>query len=339
MRVCRIGCVAGKFVSGALWLALAGWGALAWYFAGPGQDAARLVPAVLFVLLGLVGIAGPKKWRRSARWTFGIAFALLLFWWQSLQPSNDRAWQTEVAVLPWATTEGDLVTVHNVRNFNYRSETDFDVAYYDKTYDLSGLKSVDLAAIYWAGPHIAHVIVSFGFDNGDQLAFSIETRKEKDETYSTLAGFFRQYELIYIAADERDVIRLRTNYRNDPPEDVYLYRVQGPIENGRRMFLQYVNKINALKAKPEWYNTLTTNCTTNVWMHSQANPGHLAFSWKLLASGHVPEYLYQTGRLSAGPPFEELRVRSRVNDRARAADQEPDFSHRIREGLPGIVKP
>jgi hypothetical protein len=339
MGVRRIGWAAGRAVFGALWLLLAGWGALAWYYAGPGNEAARLAPAVLLALIGLAGVLGPAGWRRRARWIFGAAFALPALWWQGLQPSNDRAWQPEVAVLPWAEINGDRVLVHNVRNFNYRSESDFDVAYYDKTYDLSRLNSVDLAAVYWAGPHIAHVIVSFGFDTGDQLAFSIETRKEKGESYSTLAGFFRQYELIYIAADERDVIRLRTNYRKDPPEEVYLYRVQGPVENGRRLFLEYVNKINSLKKKPEWYNTLTTNCTTNVWMHSWANPGHLAFSWKLLASGHVPEYLHESGRLFTGLPFEELRARSRVNDRAQQAGQAPDFARRIRAGLPGVAVP
>jgi hypothetical protein len=339
MRIRGVAGTAGRFTFGVFWLALAGWGALAWYYAGLGGQDARLVPALLFMLAGLAGVVGPKNWRRRAHWVFAGAFALLLFWWQSLKPSNDRDWQTDVAVLPWAEINGDRVTVHNIRNFNYRTETDFDVAHYDKTYDISRLSSVDLAAVYWAGPHIAHVIISFGFDNGDQLAFSIETRKEKGESYSTLAGFFRQYELIYIAADERDVIRLRTNYRKDPPEEVYLYRAQGPVENGRRMFLEYVDKINSLKKQPEWYNTLTTNCTTNVWMHSRVNPGHLAFSWKLLASGHVPEYMHESGRLYTGLPFEELRARSRVNDRAQAADQAPDFAHRIRAGLPGVTTP
>lgn len=331
--------LAGRIALGAVWLALAFWGALAWYYAGEGGENARLAAGSVFALAGLLGIAGPEAWRRYARWIFVLAFVLLLAWWQGLEPSNDRNWQAEVARLPWAEIEGERVTVYNIRNFNYRTETDFDAAYYDKAYDLSRLKSVDLAAVYWAGPHIAHVIMSFGFDGGDQLAFSIETRKEIGEAYSTLAGFFRQYELIYIAADERDVIRLRTNYRKDPPENVYLYRLQGPIENGSRLFLEYLHKINALKGKAEWYNTLTTNCTTNVWMHTRVNPGHLPFSWKLLASGHVPEYMHETGRLYAGLPFEELRTRSLINDRARGADQAPDFAHHIRENLPGFVKP
>ena len=169
-------------------------------------------------------------------------FAVLLVWYFGIEPSNERDWQTDVAVLPYATIEGDMVTVHNIRNFDYRSETDYTPAYYDKRFDLRKLEGVDLVAVYWMGPAIAHTFVSFAFAGGDHLAISIETRKEKGEGYSTLKGFFRQYELYYVVADERDVIRLRTNYRHDPPEDVYVYRVQGPIENGRRLFMEYIKQ-------------------------------------------------------------------------------------------------
>ena len=187
-----------------------------------------------------------------------------MVWWQTIKPSNERDWQTDVAILPYAEIEGDIVTVHNIRNFDYRSETDYTPAYYDKRFDLRKLEGVDLVAVYWMGPAIAHIFVSFAFAGGDHLAISIETRKEKEESYSTLRGFFRQYELYYVVADERDVIRLRTNYRNDPPEDVYVYRVHGPLENVRRVFLGYMNEINALQTHPEFYNTLTTNCTTGI---------------------------------------------------------------------------
>jgi hypothetical protein len=180
------------------------------------------------------------------------------------------------------------------------------------------------------GPHIAHTLLSFGFGGKDYLAISIETRKEKDESYSTVAGFFRQYELYYVVADERDVIRVRTNYRRDPPEDVYVYRVTGRVENARNLFLGYLQKINALKEHPEFYNTLTTNCTTNIWTHARVNPEHPPLSWKLLASGHVPEYLYESGRVDNSVPFAELQRRSHINARAQAADKAGDFSQRIR---------
>jgi len=250
----------------------------------------------------------------------------------SIEPSNERNWQTDVAVLPHATIEGDLVTLHNIRNFEYRSETDYTPAYYDKRFDLSKLEGVDLVASYWMGPSIAHVFLSFAFVGGDHLAVSIETRKEKGEGYSTIKGFFRQYELYYVVADERDVIGLRSNYRRNPPEDVYLYRLHAPLENGRRLFLEYMHNINALKDNPEFYNSLTTNCTTSIWMSSRVNPEHLPFSWKILASGYVPEYLYEYGRLEdRGQSFTETQRRALINTRANVVDHTMDFSARIRE--------
>jgi hypothetical protein len=224
-----------------------------------------------------------------------------------------------------------MVTVHDIRNFDYRSETDYTPAYYDRRFDLRQLEAVDVVAVYWMGPAIAHVFLSFSFAGADPLAISIETRKEKGEGYSTVKGFFRQYELYYVVADERDVIRLRTNYRHDPPEQVHVYRLNGSRDAGRRLFMDYIGKINALNARPEFYNSLTTNCTTNIWMHALVNPGHPPFSWKILASGYVPEYLYERGLLDArGQPFAEVQQRSLVNARAQAADTAMDFSRRIR---------
>jgi len=283
----------------------------------------------LVSLLTLVALA-LRRWRWRALAAYVVLFAALLTWWRGIEPSNDRDWQTDVALLPYAEVDGDVVTVHNIRNLDYRSETDYTPVYYDKRFDLRKLEGVDLVASYWMGPAIAHTFVSFAFAGGDHLAISIETRKEKSESYSTLKGFFRQYELYYVVADERDVIRTRTNYRHDPPEDVYVYRVQGPLENGRRLFLSYVSRMNALKTSPEFYNTLTTNCTTNIWSNTLVNAGHLPFSWKILASGYVPEYLYEAGRLDSSVPFPELQKRALVNARAQAADKAENFSALIR---------
>jgi hypothetical protein len=245
--------------------------------------------------------------------------------WSGVQPSNDRDWQPDVAVLPYATFDGDLVTIHNVRNVDYRTETDYTPRYYDKTYDLRQLDSVDLIAVYWMGDAIAHIMASFGFAGQDFVTVSIETRKERGEAYDTLRGFFRQYELIYVVADERDLIRLRTNYRKDPPEDAYLYRTNAPPENVRRLFLSYLEQINALKERPEFYNTLTTNCTTNVLMHTKVNPGKQRYSWKVLLSGYLPLYAYELGRLDTSLPFEELRRRSHINAAAQAANDSDEL--------------
>ena len=279
----------------------------------------------------LIALALPRwRWRVLAIHYFQFMF--LLFWFFSIKPSNDRDWQADVAVLPYATVQGNIVNVHNIRNFDYSSETNYTPAYYDKSFDLKKLNGVDIVAVYWMGPAIAHVFLSFAFDGGDHIAFSIETRKEKGEDYSTIKGFFRQYELYYVVADERDVIKLRTNYRRNPPEDVYIYKASAPIENGRRLFMAYIDRINSLKVKPEFYNTLTSNCTTSIWMNTRVNEGHPPFNWKILVSGYLPELLYQTGKLdSHGLTFTELQRRSHVNARAQAAGADENFSSVIRE--------
>ncbi len=262
-----------------------------------------------------------------------LFIAVLSWWWFAVSPSNERQWQTDLAKLPYATIDGDFVTVHNIRNFDYRSEFDYRPVYYSKTFDLNKLESGDLFAVYWMGPAIAHTIVSFNFGDKDYLAVSIEARKELNEGYSTIKGFFRQYELTYIVADERDVIRLRTNYRKNPPEDVYLYRVLPNKENVRRLFLEYIRKINELHEKPAFYNTLLDNCTTAIWFNTLVNPGHLPFSWKILLSGYVPEYLYESQSLATRIPFDQLQRQAHINPVAQAADQSPDFSQRIRAAL------
>ena len=331
----RIAKVAGVVLLGLLTAATGIWATLAVLYSGPQNDLVRNSAAATAALVSLAALiaVGIRRWRWRALGTYLVLFVALVVWWRGIEPSNERDWQTDVAVLPRATIEGDVVTLHNIRNFDYRSETDYTPAYYDKRFELSKLEGVDLVAVYWMGPAIAHTFVSFAFAGGEHLAISIETRKEKGEGYSTIKGFFRQYELHYVVADERDVIRLRTNYRHDPPEDVYVYRLQGSIESGRALFVDYLKQINALNVEPAFYNTLTTNCTTNIWMHSRVNAGHPPFSWKILASGYVPEFLYEHGRLAAGGlPFAGLQRRAHVNARARAADAAADFSRRIRAG-------
>ena len=332
-----------RFLTGSIrWLgalvvlAITGWGALALAVVGPGGDQGRLALAAVYGLAGLAAVVALVLHRglRVALPVFALALVAIGVWWGGLTPSNERDWQPEVARLAYATIDGDMVTVHNVRNFDYRTETDFTPAYYDRTYDLKKLDSGDLVAVYWMGPAIAHLFLSFGFGD-DRLAISIEARKEKGEGYSSAKGFFRQYELYYVVADERDVVRVRTNYRKDPPEDFYIYPLRAPPENLRRVFLEYMRKMNALREHPEFYNTLTTNCTTAILMNTRVNPESLPLSWKVLVSGYTPAYVYESGRMDRSLPFEERKRRSLVNAAAQAADQAPDFSQRIRAGLAG----
>ena len=321
----------GLLSIGLLLLLTAAWGVLALCYFDSVSSPWRLGVAAGFgtaSLGALIGLA-LRRWRWRALGAYIVLFALLLAAWSTLKPSNDRDWQPDVAILPYATIDGDLVTMHNVRNFDYRTETDFTPAYYDKVYDLKKLDAVDLVASYWMGPSIAHLFLSFGFGK-DHLAMSVEARKSRNEGYSSIKGFFRQYELIYIVADERDVIRVRTNYRKDPPENVYLYRLTGNPGDATRVFLSYVQKINALKAQPEFYNSLTSNCAGTIWMNARVNPDHVPYSWKILLSGYAPEYLYGLGRLDTRLPFSKLKQQGLINARAQAADQAEDFSQRIR---------
>jgi hypothetical protein len=297
----------------------------------------RVVQAWGFATLGLVTVgagraasapAGPGRLRRGP----GVGGGRL---GQRDAVERPRL-AAEVAVLPCAIIDGDRVTVHNIRNLDYSTETDFTPAYYDRTFDLRRLDGMDVVTAYWMGPAIAHVFVTFGFGD-DRVAVSIEARKERHEGYSSVQGFFKRYELIYVVGDERDLIRVRTNYRRDPPEDVYLYRVRGPAVNARRLFLEYVRAINALHEHPRFYDTLATNCTTTIFLHTRVNPDHLPLSWKVLLSGYAAEYAYEKERLDTSLPFDELRRRSLINAAAQAADRAADFSRRIREGRPGMA--
>jgi len=337
----RAGAFIGLSLLGLALLSTGAWGVLALAVSGPANAALRFGLAAGFGIAALAALVALalRRWRALA--AYAALFVAALAWYFSLAPSNERDWVTENAVLARATVAGDIVTVHNIRNFSYRTETDFTPAYHDKRFDLRQLEGVDLVSVYWMGPHVAHVFLSFAFAGGEHLAVSIEARKEKGEGYSTVNGFFRQYELYYVVADERDVIGLRSNVRADPPEQVYIYRLQGRTEAARRVFMAYIDQINALAERPQFYNSLTTNCTTNIWVASRVNAEHVPFSWKILASGHVPEYLYEQGRLAGGElPFAELQRRAFVNGRAQAAGIVPDFSRRIRDlAAPSTLPP
>lgn len=308
-----------------------GWAAMVMHYHLPGEYL-RLLAPWLFAAVTLAAFAFLPRRRRTACWFLAV-FAVIIVWWLSILPSHDRVWQTDVAVMPYATVDGDHVTIHDIRNNRYRSGVDFDPCYYDKSFDLKKLDSVDLIANYWMGDAIAHIMISFGFGGQDYVTFSIETRKEQSEAYSPVKGFFKQYELIYVVADERDLVLLRTMYRN-PREDVYLYRIRMDRGQAQKFFLEYIAQINRLKQKPEWYNTLTTNCTINIVRHLRAFGAPVHYHWKVLFSGYVPQYAYEIGVLATQVPFAELRQQSHINVRANAIGNVPEFSRQIRQGLP-----
>ena len=308
------------------------WGILVLLYAGQEAGAvARTAAVAVFVLGSLAAFLWLRPfWRALAAWSIG--FLAIVIWWNTIEPSNDRDWQPDVAKLAWAELRGDRLTFHNVRDFDYRSETDFTARYEDRVYDLSKLRGLDIFMSYWGSPAIAHTIMTWEFDGSAPIAISIETRKSKGQEYSAVKGFFRHYEIIYVAADERDVVRVRSNYRG---EDVYLYRLKVTPEQARALLMDYVASMNALVETPEFYNALVDNCTTSIRQHvKRVIVNAPQIDWRLLANGYGDQMFYERGTIDTRVPFEELRAKSHINAKAKALDRDPAFSQGIREGLP-----
>lgn len=292
----------------------------------------RPVAAVLFAVASVAVLFLVKR-RLYARLAYFGLVAVVIVYWVLIPPSNDRPWRQDVAVLPHADIKGNLITIHNIRDFHYRTRTDFDVHYYDKTYDLNKLRSVDFFKSFWAPIPFCHTMVSFGFEGGDYLCVSIETRPMKHQVFSPLAACFKQFELVYVAGDEGDVVRLRTNIRD---EAVYLYHIQTTPDAMQRFFVRYCGRMNDLYARPEWYCTFTRNCTTDIPRRDGGTYGRFPESWKIIVNGLVDKFLYRTGSLDRRLPLIELRKLGHINTRGQMAGDAPDFSHRIRESIPDL---
>ena len=312
----------------------AAWAALAIGYRAPGGNVVRTLLAgawIAFTLAVLVVLL-----RHEARWAllaFAAAFALVLAWWHAIAPSASRAWADDVARALRGRVDGNRVILDNVRDFDWRSDSDYTARWETREYDLARLASTDMLLSTWGRPSIAHMLVSFGFDDGRFLAFSVEIRREKGEAYSEIAGFFKQYELSVIAADERDIVRVRSNVRG---EEVTLYRLALDANQRRELFLAYVAEANRLAATPAFYDTITANCTTLVYRLARPIVGRLPLDRRLLQTGYLPEYLERLGGLVSGVPLTELRARGRITERAKAADASGAFSHDIRIGVPGV---
>jgi hypothetical protein len=255
-------------------------------------------------------------------------------WDLTIPPSNRGDWQPEVAQAPYVEIDGDRVVIHNFRNFDYLSKTDFRPQWETKTVHLSNLRTVDFFTNFWGPKLICHTFVSFDFGPDGYVCISIETRTKKGQGYSAIAGLYRQYQLYYVIGDERDIVRLRTNYRL---EDVYLYHlIPATPERSRALFLDYVKSANRLHERPQWYNELFSNCTTNVRLHIKHIGSAHPWDWQLLLNGFIAERAYELGAIDTSLPFAELRRLSYIDYRARDADDDPTFSSLIRKGLPGI---
>jgi hypothetical protein len=310
------------------------WAAAALWFDGP---ASRPLAGALAAAFALGCAVLYVRVRPALRAALFVAAAVLgvAAWWFRIPPSNTRDWLPDVARPAEAHFDGSRVTVQNVRNFHYRTETDYDEIWETRTYDLDRLRGVDLFLSFWGPTLIAHTIVSWEFEDTPPLAISIETRKEKGEAYSAILGFFRQFEVYYVVADERDVVGVRTNHRG---EHVRLYRVRMPVEAAREVLVNYLEEVDRLAHRPRWYNALTHNCTTTIRMHLQNVGLARALNWRLFANGYLDELMYERGTIDNSMPLAELRERSDVTERAKAAGTAPDFWRRIREGVPDFPR-
>ncbi len=250
----------------------------------------------------------------------------------SFQASNERTWASDHALLASADFHGNEVVVHNIRNCEYTTAEDYVLRYYDKAFDLDQIRSVDFIIVPFADlPQIAHVMLSFGFADDRYVAVSVEIRREKGEKYSPLAGFFRQYELMYVVADERDVLQLRTIHRLD---DVFVYRTRATPEQARLLFVDMLNRANKLTHEPEFYNTLANNCTTNVVDHiNKLWPNRIAYNVQLVLPGYSDRMAYALGLLDTDKSFEETHAAARVNRLAYIHRDSADFSAAIRQPM------
>jgi hypothetical protein len=307
------------------------WANLAIAYQLPGSAPVRIGACLilnLIALAALVAVVRRRYWR--AVLVYAAAFALVLAWSGSISASNDKNWAADVVHGITGSVDGDRLSVRNVRNFRWRTEADYIERWEQRTYDLSQLRSLDLFLVYWMGPSIAHTIMSFGFDDGRYLDFSIELRRTQNDQYSALAGFFKTHELVFIGADERDLMTLR-KVRN---EQIRVYRLRTPPERARALLVEYIEQANDLAANPKFYNTLTTNCTTAIFDMMRAVTSSIPFDWRIILTGYLPGYLYEHGAVDTRVSLEELRERADVTARIDGNLSEVEFSSRIRDGVP-----
>jgi hypothetical protein len=312
------------------WLGFASWGALALWFRQPAGPQ-LLLPAIWSIGALLILVYFFRSRRRYAALGMFLLAATLMVWWSSLRPRADANWSPDVARIPTAEIGPDWLTIENVRNFTWRSDADFTERWERRTYAFSNVTGADLFLSYWMGEAIAHAIVSFSFADGRQLAWSIEVRRQVGEEYSALAGFFRHNEVVMVAADERDVVKVRATVRQ---EDVRLYRLDIRADTARRLLRAYANEANDLAATPRFYNTLLTNCTTVVYRLAKQLDPAITLDPRVVLSGYLPSYLYDHDFLDRRLPLAKLVESSRIASKAPGAEDDPNFSKRIREGVP-----
>jgi hypothetical protein len=305
------------------------WGTLAIYYSNLPSGWARLAAAIAFAAFSIWALWVSR--RPHMRWLFVALFAAVVAWWIAIPPSHDRNWREEVAVMPRAFIDGDHVRVTGVRNFEYRSRNDFTERYEEREFLLSDVAGIDFYVSYWREGLVGHTFLSFMFHNAPPLSVSIETRPEKGEDFDPIGSIFKQFELIYVVGDERDIVGVRASHRR---ETTYLYPLNTRAEDARALLLIYLGRINQLADRPEFYHLFSNSCTVNIVRYANAAGRQGRFDIRHLFNGLIDSYLYHSGRIETSLPFDELRRRSLINEAVQAAEGAPDFSERIRAVLP-----
>lgn len=248
-------------------------------------------------------------------------------------PSQHRDWEPLYSVLPTAEFQGSRVNVHNVRYCKYIDADTYVPDWYDKTFDVRDIRAVDFVLMPFPGnPALAHTQISFEIaaPNApvDYLVVSAEVRKEKGETYGPIKGSTRQFELTYVVADERDSILSQTNFKD---RDVYLYRSTATPEQSQRLFMDVMSRVNGLAAKPEFYDTLTNNCTTNIVEHvNRIQPRRVTYDYRVLLPGLSDKLAYDQNLIVRHGSFEQTKTSAYVNPKAQEYADRENFSTLIR---------
>ncbi|MGI1661733.1 DUF4105 domain-containing protein [Palleronia sp. KMU-117] len=311
---------------------LTAWGAMALWFKLPGPDAIQWLVAAAFGALGLGTVVGIFTMARL-RWlsVFALTAIVLLVWWNSLAPPSEGQWSPELARQVTGTIEGDVLTLENVRAFEWRSEEDFTEVWATRSYDISQIESVDLFMSYWGGRNMAHLMLSFGFANGDYLAWSIEVRRRSDDSFSPVADFFKAHPIAIVAAEERDVVGLRSNIQK---ASVRMFRLRVPPEGSRDLIEAYVAGANRLVEEPHWFNSVFTNCSRTAILLARYAGATLPADWRIIVNGYFPDYLYDQGALATDVSIEELYRLGDISERARSEGLTENYSQAIRDGVP-----
>lgn len=313
---------------------LASWATLVVYYSNLPWPWLRIMLAVVFAAFSIWVLWLTRKPRM--RWAFAGLFLVVLIWFISIRPSHDRPWRREVTVMPRAIIDGDHVRLTGVRNFEYRSRDDFTEHYEEREVSISHLTSIDFFVSYWKIGPVGHTFLSFNFDNAPPVCISIETRPEVGEGFAPIASMFKQFELIYVVGDEHDLVGVRVNHRG---EETFMYPIRTSQAGAQRLFRVYLDRINELADRPEFYNLLSNSCTINIVRYANVAGRVGRFETDQLLNGFIDRYLYRSGRIDTTLPFDELRRLSHINQAVRTAADAPDFSEQIRAALPNHKGP